>query len=142
MQNFTALDGPGVTLSQSKQNLHEDFPNNVLCYEVFLRLALFYKLCHVSIFTVLHDNVDFLVVPMNDLFHIFDDVGVVQFTKAVNLADYLRPFFFREMTIIDFLPAVQLVLVLAGLSFGLFDLVNTTVRALTDFFNDLVSIHF
>lgn len=49
---------PVVALPQSQNNLDEDLPNNIFCNEVFVLLALFNKLGHVSVLAILHDDID------------------------------------------------------------------------------------
>lgn len=55
-----------VALLQGKNNLHKDFPNDVLRHIVFLDFAFLDELCHVSIFTVLSDDVELASFLIND----------------------------------------------------------------------------
>lgn len=47
-----------VTIAQCEDDLHEDLPDYILGNVITVCLALFYELSHVSVFTILHDNVD------------------------------------------------------------------------------------
>ena len=50
-----------VAFVQSQKDLHEDLPDDIFRHEVFLSSALLDQLCHVSIFTVLHDDVELVL---------------------------------------------------------------------------------
>ena len=54
-----------VAFFESKDDLKENFPDNVLCHIVFLCLALLDQLGHVSILTVLHYDENLLQLFIN-----------------------------------------------------------------------------
>ena len=80
MQNFAAFDASIVTFSKRQQNLHEDFPDNVLGHKILFRLALFDELSHISIFAIFHDNEDFLLVSDDYFFDVFYNIIMIKFT--------------------------------------------------------------
>jgi hypothetical protein len=51
-----------MTFFESQYDLHENLPNDILGHEVFVLFALLNKLGHISILTVLHDDVYSLVL--------------------------------------------------------------------------------
>lgn len=95
MQDLASLDAPIVALSERQQYLHEYFPNDVLGDKILVLLALLDELGHVTILTVLHDDVDLLLLPQVYAFDILDDVRVIQLAEAVDLAHDLAALFFR-----------------------------------------------
>ena len=141
MENFAALDAPDMALPESEQDLHENFPNDVLGYEVFLQPTLFDQLGHVPVFTELHDYEYFLLFSQHDLFYVLNDILVIKLAQTVYFAHNLGPLLLREMAVIDFLPAVELV-VPGGIEIVAFYLENTAISALSDFLNQCVFVHF
>ena len=97
-----------VTFSERKKYLHKDFPHNIFWYEIFLYLVVFDEFGHVTVFAVLHHNEYFLLIPLVYLLNVLHDVVVIKLAQTVDLTYYLRSFFFRQMSIVYFFPAIQL----------------------------------
>ena len=55
-----------VTLPQGKDDLHEDLPNDVFRHVVFLAFAFLDELRHVSVLTVLSDDVELASFLIDD----------------------------------------------------------------------------
>jgi hypothetical protein len=64
VENLALL--PVVALSQGKNYLQKDFPDNIFSNIVFLRFAFLNELSHIAVLAVLHDNVNLLRILIYD----------------------------------------------------------------------------
>ena len=69
--------------------MHQNLPDDVLCDEVFVDLALFDQLRHISVFAILHHNVQLSLVLYDNFLVILDNIGVDQLGQRIDFTDEL-----------------------------------------------------
>jgi hypothetical protein len=47
-----------MAMPQCLNNLHKYFPNDILCYVIFLSFALFNELSHITTLAIFHNDIE------------------------------------------------------------------------------------
>lgn len=93
-----------MTLKQSKSDLHQYLPDEVLIDALALLLTLGDKLGQVAALAVLHHDVERCLLFVNDLVEAPNDIFVLELPQNVDLIDELMDLFLSELSVVDLLP--------------------------------------
>ena len=95
---------PTVALKQSKVHLCQYFPCHFFRNVLLRFLASFDQSSHVSLLTILHNDIDAARLLVDDAIVVADDVWMPEITQNIDFRYKLLFFFFTHSTIVELFP--------------------------------------
>lgn len=96
--------GASVAIIQSRNDLAKDLPDEVFVYGVLLLDALADDLLEVPVLAVLHYDVDFQILFVDEVVQVLHNSRVLKFAQNVDLSDNLLLFLFIHPPVVQLLP--------------------------------------